>query len=111
MNKNCIHCDIEFDINSPEKKRAGGKINECPDCSVETEVKVLGLKSGDGKQASISILKFSSKEEKEAYANYWRIASGMTKGKECQMNNAQTVPKVSFKIVTQEGSRNHKGKL
>ena len=36
--KECIHCGEEFSLHCPKKRRAGGKINECPDC-----VEELGL--------------------------------------------------------------------
>ena len=65
--RECVHCECMFDPNSSAKKRAGGKINECPDCveelGTETAVKYLGLQAGDGKTASISIVAFESDED------------------------------------------------
>lgn len=109
--KICIVCDGEFDPHSAEKKRAGGKINHCPDCSEENEPRVLGLSSGDGKMAAINIVKCASIAEAEQLKRYWRKASGLNKGKQCQMHNPGLVmPHVSFEIISKSGSMNHKGK-
>ena len=63
----CVHCEIEFDPSSHEKRRAGGRINECPDCSEETTVKYAGLQAADGKQSQATILRFSSEQDKNKY--------------------------------------------
>ena len=72
--RECVHCEIMFDPNSSAKKRAGGKINECADCveelGTETAVKYLGLGSGDGKAAAISIVAFESNEDRAAISRY-----------------------------------------
>jgi hypothetical protein len=62
----CKICNEEFNHNSPEKKKAGGLINCCPDCSEETTVKYVGVSSADGKQAQATILKFESEKDKES---------------------------------------------
>ena len=50
--RECIHCQVMFDLRSSAKKQAGGRINECADCveelGTETAVKYLGLQAGDG---------------------------------------------------------------
>ena len=78
--RECKHCNITFDLNSTAKKMAGGKINECPDCveelGTETAVKYLGLSSGDGKAAAISIVAFESTEDRKAYADAWKATTG-----------------------------------
>jgi len=66
--RECVHCEIEFDLNSRAKKSAGGKINECPDCveelNSETAVKYLGVQSDD---ATLNIMTFKSDEDKALY--------------------------------------------
>jgi hypothetical protein len=108
--RTCVECDDEFDPNSYAKRRAGGLANTCPECSEEHEPRALGFASGDGKMASISIVKCSTQEDADKLRAYWRLASGMHKGKECQMNNSATMPGVKFQTVTKSGSMNHKGK-
>jgi len=82
--RDCIHCELPFDTQSFAKHRAGGKINECPDCvealGTETAVKYLGLSSGDGKAAALSIVAFESEADKRAYAEAWQSAQGSIKG-------------------------------
>ena len=79
--KDCKHCGISFDLESFAKRQAGGKINECPDCveelGTETAVKYLGLGSGDGKAAAISIVAFESNEDRAAYASAWKDNTGI----------------------------------
>lgn len=107
----CVLCEEVFDPNSKEKKRAGGKINHCPDCSEETTAKALGFASGDGKMASISILQFDSPEAARQYQEYWAKASGLRQGKVCSMHKpGLTAPAVSFKTISQSLLSNHKGK-
>lgn len=109
--KDCAECGRPFNPRSPAKKKAGGLIHHCPDCSEETEVKVLGIQSSAGKMAGVEILRFDSEEDREKYKNYWRIASGLHKGKDCQLHNAQTVPGVKFeKVYENHANSNHKGK-
>jgi hypothetical protein len=110
--KICKICEIDFDENSIEKRRAGGLIVHCPECSDETNTKYLGLQSGDGKSAGVTILSFSSNEDRESYREMWRINSGMTVGKSCQMMIQRSTPNVKFKKVYEAGlGLNHKGKL
>jgi hypothetical protein len=104
-------CDVGFDPNSHAKRRVGGRINTCPDCSDEPSVKYLGLSSGDGKQAGITILKFDSKADREEYRQAWWVNSGGTVGKSCQLGIQKRTPSVRFKTVTQSTATNHKGRL
>ena len=107
----CIHCEDDFDPNSIAKKRAGGKINECSDCSNETTVKYVGFQAADGKQAQAPILKFSSEQDKNQYVNFWKSVSGYYKGKSCQLSKtAPTTPGIQFKTVVAFNPTNHKGK-
>ena len=55
MMRLCSLCDSEFDPTSKEKKRVGGLISHCPDCSEETTAKYAGVSGGEGKQNSLSI--------------------------------------------------------
>lgn len=110
--RECFECGSAFDPNSPAKRRAGGRINQCPDCSDEPAVKYLGLANGDGKQASVTILSFTSTADRERYSNFYRNNAGYHKGKSCQLgSHLSTDPGVSFKTVTQATASNHKGRL
>jgi hypothetical protein len=108
--RECIDCGIIFDLRSPEKRRAGGLATTCPDCSEEATPKYLGLTSGDGKQASITVLKFNNSSDREAYREMWYVNSGMLVGKSCQMGIRKSDPGVRFHTVTQSTATNHKGK-
>ena len=111
MIRECAVCDVKFESNSPAKLRAGGLVNTCPDCSSEPTTRYLGLTSGDGKAASVTILAFDSREDREAYRKMWRNNSGMHKGKSCQLgSHLSTTPNVKFRTVTQSLATNHKGK-
>jgi len=112
MISTCSLCEIEFDTHSPEKKRAGGKVNECADCAEETAVKYVGLQSADGKQSQATILKFQSVEDREKYLEFWKNNSGLHKGKSCQLGgHLSTTPAVKFETVSAFSATNHKGKL
>jgi hypothetical protein len=108
--RECVECGIAFDLRSPEKKRAGGLATTCPDCSEEETPRYLGLTSGDGKQASITVLKFNSTQDREAYREMWWVNSGMMVGKSCQMGFRKSDPGVRFQTVTQSTATNHKGR-
>lgn len=109
-NRECIDCGIIFDLRSPEKRRTGGLATTCPDCSEEVTPKYLGLTSGDGKQASITVLKFNNANDREAYREMWYVNSGMMVGKSCQMGIRKSDPGVRFQTVTQSTATNHKGR-
>lgn len=112
MLKECIDCGSRFNPQSPAKIRAGGRINQCPDCSDEPVVKYLGLQSGDGKMASISILAFDTPGDREKYSDFWKNNSGYNKGKSCQLGDHLTPdPGIKFRTVTQSTATNHKGRL
>lgn len=107
----CEICGINFDLNSRQKRKAGGKRNHCPECANETEPKALGFASGDGKMASISILKFNSKSDAERYQKFFQANSGLHKGKSCQLGRGlMPDPGISFKTISQSTPSNHKGK-
>ena len=116
MIKTCRHCEIEFDRNSHEKKRVGGKINECPDCveelQSETAVKYLVLQAGDGKTNALSIVAFESSEDRDSYSRAWKAVTGFHKGKSCHLSGSQTniggrpMRHVSYA----SGNGNHKGR-
>ena len=111
MLRECVNCGINFDPNSPAKRRAGGKINTCAECSDEPAVKYLGLSAGDGKQAGVTILKFDSQDDREAYREMWWVNSGMMVGKSCQLGFQKRTPNVKFRTVAQSTATNHKGRL
>ena len=108
----CKICNDIFNEKSPEKRKVGGKINECPDCSEEHVVKYAGLQSADGKQSQATILKFSSESDKQRYISFWRNNAGFNKGKSCQLgSHLSTDPKIGFETITAFSATNHKGKL
>lgn len=43
----CVACEEIFDLNSPEKRRAGGLRNHCPDCAEETTIPYLAVKAAN----------------------------------------------------------------
>lgn len=107
----CIHCEDDFDPNSVAKRKAGGKINECPECSQENVVKYAGVQAADGKQSQATILKFGSEKDKEKYLAFWKNNSGMNKGKSCQLGaHLSTTPDIKFESITEFIPTNHKGK-
>lgn len=108
----CSECDIEFDPRSPQKRSVGGLITHCPECSEETAVKHAGISAGDGKQAGVAVLAFNSPEAREGFLGYWKAATGLYTGKNCQMGRGQpTSKKFEFRKVTEHGfGMNHKGK-
>jgi DNA-directed RNA polymerase subunit RPC12/RpoP len=111
MIKSCVCCGEDFDLRSPAKRSAGGKVNQCPDCSVEVAVKYAGVQAADGKQAQATILKFSNETDKNKYINFWKNNSGFNKGKSCQLgNHLSTTPNISFETVVNFNPTNHKGK-
>lgn len=108
----CVKCTEEFDLYSSAKQKAGGKINECPDCAEESAVRYVGLMAADGKQAQATILSFGSEKDKEKYLSFWQNNSGFHKGKSCQLgNHLSTTPAVAFKTIVKHNATNHKGKL
>ncbi|CAB4196850.1 hypothetical protein UFOVP1290_370 [uncultured Caudovirales phage] len=108
----CIYCGEEFDLMSPGKVKAGGKITECPDCSEEHTIKYAGVQAADGKQAQATILKFESDSDRQAYLAFWQNNSGLHKGKSCQLgSHLSTTPNVKFSTITGFNPTNHKGKL
>lgn len=111
MIRDCINCGVKYETMSPAKIRAGGLITTCPECSDEPAVKYLGLSSGDGKQAGITVLSFESTADRSRYADFWRNNSGIHKGKACQLgSHLSTTPGVRFRTVTQSTATNHKGR-
>jgi hypothetical protein len=113
MKKICIYCDDEFDVFSPEKVRIGGKINECPFCVEDRgPPKYLGVAAGNGKMSDITILKFKTVSDREAYSKAWKNNSGFNKGKSCQLGNHLTsMSGMKFEVVAEnKANDNHKGK-
>lgn len=113
--KQCVHCNDTFTLDCPQKRRVGGKINECPDCVVElgteTTVKYLGLSSGDGKMSNLSIVAFDSIEDREAYGKAWASATDPYTSQPHSMSEVSgSFGSVKIKHVShQAGNPNHKG--
>ena len=107
----CIECEDSFDTDSPHKRRAGGLKTHCADCSQETVIRYAGFSSGEGKQASVQIMSFATQQDRERYMDYWRAASGLNTGKNCQMAFRGSEPSVKREVViTQIANANHKGR-
>ena len=116
MNKVCKHCNCTFELNSYRKREVGGKINECPSCveelGTEIAVKYLGLSSGDGKAAAISIVAFESDEDRKAYASAWKDNSGHNGGYggHLSSSNSTMIGRPMRHVAYNAGNANHKGK-
>jgi hypothetical protein len=111
MMRECVECGGEFDPRSKAKRAIGGLSTHCPDCSEETTVRYFGTSAGEGKQASVQVLKFHSKEDRDKYARYWKASSGLNTGKQCQMAFRANEVSVKFQTrATFTGNTNHKGK-
>lgn len=111
MMRQCVECDGEFDPQSRAKRRVGGLSSHCPECSDETTVRYFGTSAGEGKQASVQVLKFNSAADREKYAKYWRASSGLNTGKQCQMAFRANEVNIKFQTrATFVGNTNHKGK-
>ena len=111
MIRSCVECDEEFDANSPEKKRVGGKINTCIFCSEETAVKYAGVAAADGKQSQATILKFNSEKDRSRYIAFWQNNSGLHKGKVCSLGkHLSTDPGIKFETIVAHVASNHKGR-
>ncbi len=109
--KICELCEEEFDPNSAIKKKAGGLITHCADCSKEHVVKYAGVQAADGKQAQATILRFASEKDKSQYIRFWKNNSGYNKGKSCQLgSHLSTTPDIKFSTVVAHEPTNHKGK-
>jgi hypothetical protein len=107
----CAACEEEFDPNSSAKRKAGGLIIHCPECSSEPTIKYAGLQAADGKQNQATIIKFESESDKEAYIRFWKNNSGFNKGKSCQIgNHLSTTPGIKFTTIVSHKPTNHKGK-
>ena len=113
--KTCVHCEFEFDLDSTMKKNVGGKINECVECvqelGTETTVKYLGLTSGDGKMASLSIVAFDSVEDRKAYGKAWASATDpYTSTPQSMSEVSGSFGSVKIRhIAFNAGNPNHKG--
>lgn len=102
---------MEFDPRSPAKRKIGGLSTHCPECSEETAVRYFGTSAGEGKQASVQVLKFNSNADRDKYARYWRASSGLNTGKQCQMAFRANEVNVQFQTrATFIANANHKGK-
>lgn len=108
----CVDCGFDFDLHSPEKRRAGGKVNTCADCSEETTVKYVGVSAGEGKASNVTVLKFDSESDRHNYMEFWKANSGLHKGKSCQLSRGlKSTPNIKFETkATFIQNPNHKGK-
>jgi hypothetical protein len=107
----CIECETEFDPRSPAKRKAGGYANTCAECSEENTVRYLGISAGEGKQASVQVLKFQSESDRVRYQRYWKASSGLNTGKNCQLGYRANELNIQFETrATFVANPNHKGK-
>lgn len=107
--RSCSHCGVEFDPRSRAKREAGGLISHCAECSNDTP-RVVGVTSGDGKQASVTIVRPQTDADRRAFLSYWQRATGLHRGKSCQLDSRLAAPGFSISTVHQSGATNHKGK-
>ena len=107
--KECRHCEYEFDAQTARKRSVGGYIDECPDCVIalgtERTVKYRGVISGDGKMAALSIVKFESDADADAYVRSFN-SCGSFGGR--KTNNCNSIKHEH--VGTNMGNSNHKGK-
>lgn len=106
MLRECAECGDEFDDASDEKRRAGGRIVHCPDCSEESVVRYVGVQNAAGKQAGCTIVACDSNEDAQAFLDSWNRQSGSV------ATTAQIgEPQIAFRTVHENlPSLNHKGR-
>jgi len=115
MVKECKHCGSEFDTVSRAKRLAGGLINECPDCVEELQTDrgdtLVGVTSGDGKTALITVMRFENNQDGKQFLHNWRLSTGFYRGKSCQMGGTRTLDMdgKGRKVGEFGGNPNHKG--
>lgn len=114
----CRHCESEFNPSSQYKKRVGGKINECPDCvetlGTETSPACIGVSSGEGKTTLITIMRFPSQKNADAYIKAYKNSTGFNKGRSCHLGSTNILHTDSLggKFVSEFGGNpNAKGKM
>ena len=107
----CVECGDEYGWDK-NRAKLGGKRTHCGDCCEETSVRYAGVAGADGKQASVSILRFDSQQDREQYLDFWQNNSGLHKNKGCQIGRGlKSTPAVKFQTVAVfEGNVNAKGK-
>ena len=103
------YCEEEFDAHSACKRRVGGYIDECPSCveglGTERTVKYRGVISGDGKMAALSIVKFGSDADADAYVRSFNSCGSFGGRKTNSCNSIK-----HEHVGTNMGNSNHKGK-
>jgi hypothetical protein len=115
--RECKHCGDEFNPKSRAKQLAGGYANECPNCveargGDDSPPAYLGVGAGDGKALGITILKFETDADREAYAKAHRNNSGANVGKSCQLGTHLTpMSGLKFTTVQKTEAMNAKGRL
>jgi hypothetical protein len=106
----CVECGDDYQW---DKSRAmlGGKRTHCSDCAEETSVKYAGVSAGEGKGASVQILKFETDSDRGVYLDAWAVNSGLYKSKSCQIGRGlKSTPNVKFETrATFTFNPNHKG--
>jgi hypothetical protein len=109
--RTCLICEEEFDPNSALKRKIGGLISHCVDCSEESVIKYAGVQAADGKQNQATILKFDSENDKERYLRFWKNNSGYNRGKKVQLGaHLSTDPGIKFDTIVAHTATNHKGR-
>ena len=97
--RTCALCGDEFNLQDKLRRKIPGLSIHCPDCSSDNTVRYAGVAGADGKQASISILKFDNQLDREGYLRYFKNNSGLYKGKSCQMGMLAKTPNIKFQTV------------
>ena len=109
--RECRECGDTF--NWQEKiRRHGGYSNVCADCHLagpdpDANTPVLrAVTTGDGKMAAITILKFNSNEDADAYVRTYNANTGWNNRRSGGLNDIEhTLVGENF------GNSNHKGKI
>ena len=110
----CNICGDDFDPKSLDKIRAGGKINECPDCSVERAPVSVGVGAGDGKTTLITIMRFPNQTNADAYMKAYKNSTGFNKGRSCHLGttNIMHTDRLGGQMIAEFGGNpNAKGKM
>lgn len=101
MMKECKHCGVEFNFNSPYKQRVGGYINECPTCVEENggdDTPVLrGYGPPGGEAGSLHIVKFKNEKEANEFTESLDTDTPLTK----QASSARNTPQDKRRGVTE----------
>lgn len=86
-------CGTRFDPRGAAKRRAGGRVDQCPDCAIETAPARLNYGCASGKAAEVCIVEVP-REQAQALRNQIARSTGVTAGYGSQrmMRATVTIP-------------------